>query len=170
MYSVGDIIVYGTKGVCRVDSVGQLPVEGMANDKLYYTLSPLFSRDGEKIYSPVDTQVYIRDLISPGEIEDCIEAVCSRERENINCRNKRELAERYKAIIKSCDCANILSLIKSINGKFEDAKEKHKKPSQMDIDFLRNAENIVYGEFAVVLHVSKEEARKKVESRIFSCA
>lgn len=170
MYSVGDIIVYGTKGVCRVESVGNLPVEGTAKDKLYYTLSPLFSRDGEKIYSPVDTQVFIRDLISPSEVENCIEIVSNKETEDINCRNKRELAERYKAIIKSCDCTNILSLIKAINGKFETAKERHKKPSQMDIDFLRNAENIVYGEFAVVLHVSKEEARKRVESRIFSCA
>lgn len=170
MYSVGDIIVYGTKGVCRVENVGQLPVtDGPAKDRLYYTLSPLFSRDGEKIYSPVDTHVFIRDLISPNEIENCIETVCHKETEGLNCRNKRELAEKYKAIIKSCNCTNILLLIKSLNGKFEDAKEKHKKPSQMDMDFLRNAENIVYGEFAVVLHTSKEEVRKKVESRIF-CA
>lgn len=170
MYSAGDIIIYGTKGVCRVESVGKLSVpDGIVNDRLYYTLSPLFGKEGEKIYSPVDTNVFIRNLISPSEVEDCIETVSHKKTEGLNCRNKRELAEKYKAIIKSCNCINILLLIKSLNGKFEDAKENHKKFSQMDMDFLRNAENIVYGEFAVVLHISKEEVRKKVESRIF-CA
>ena len=158
MYSAGDIIIYGTKGVCRVESVGHLSVsDDLTADKLYYTLSPLFGKEGEKIYSPVDTNVFIRNLISPSEVEDCIEIVSHKKTEGLNCRNKRELAEKYKAIIKS------------LNGKFEDAKENHKKFSQMDMDFLRNAENIVYGEFAVVLHISKEEVRKKVESRIF-CA
>ena len=49
MYSAGDIIIYGTKGVCRVESVGHLSVSNsLATDKLYYTLSPLFGKEGEK--------------------------------------------------------------------------------------------------------------------------
>ena len=168
MYNVGDMIVYGIKGVCRVEDVGQILIDGMANDRIYYTLAPVFGKLGEKIYSPVDTSVLTRELISPEEIESCIADVSNKKINSINCRNKKELAEKYKSIIKSANCTDILTLIKAIIEKSENAKENYKKPNQMDMDFLRNAENIVYGEFSVVLHIPKDEVKKSVESRIFA--
>ena len=53
MFEVGDLIIYGYQGVCRVDSIGQSDISGVPSDKLYYTLVPLYGSG--KIMIPVDT-------------------------------------------------------------------------------------------------------------------
>lgn len=61
MFAVGDLIVYSETGVCRVEQVGAPPFDPKAKRE-YYTLSPLNSR--ETIYAPVDTQVFMRPILS----------------------------------------------------------------------------------------------------------
>ena len=53
MYLVGEYIVYGTSGVCKVEAVGPMQMSGVNKDKLYYTLAPLYSK-GSKFFTPVD--------------------------------------------------------------------------------------------------------------------
>lgn len=40
MFQVGDLIIYGGEGVCRVEAVGPSPVRGSNPGRLYYTLAP----------------------------------------------------------------------------------------------------------------------------------
>lgn len=42
MYQVGQLIVYGAEGVCRVEQIGPLDMRGAQQDVDYYTLSPLY--------------------------------------------------------------------------------------------------------------------------------
>ena len=51
MYQIGDYIVYGNEGVCRVDEIAPFHIPGMTAERLYYTLTPLYH--DEKIYTPV---------------------------------------------------------------------------------------------------------------------
>ncbi|MDD2568140.1 MAG: CarD family transcriptional regulator [Clostridia bacterium] len=41
MYQIGDLIVYGRNGVCRVENIGVLDVPSINKNQLYYTLSPI---------------------------------------------------------------------------------------------------------------------------------
>ena len=61
MYQVGDLVIYGSSGVCRVSAVGKPGVSYVDEGKDYYTLSPLYGT--EVIYAPVDTKVHIRNII-----------------------------------------------------------------------------------------------------------
>ena len=61
MFSVGDLIVYSETGVCRVEQIGPPPFDPKAKRE-YYTLSPMNCR--ETIYVPVDTQVFMRPILS----------------------------------------------------------------------------------------------------------
>ena len=70
MYQVGALIVYGAEGVCRVESVGPLEMRGAQKGTSYYTLAPLF-RAG-KIFTPVDTTVYTRPVMTREEAEALI--------------------------------------------------------------------------------------------------
>ena len=70
MFQVGELIVYGGEGVCRVEAVGPITMSGVKSDKPYYTLAPLY-RMG-KIYAPVDTTVLMRPVLSRKEAEDLI--------------------------------------------------------------------------------------------------
>ena len=50
MFSVGEYIVYGVEGVCRVEEAGKLKVAGLDKNRAYYRLRPYY-HDGT-IYTP----------------------------------------------------------------------------------------------------------------------
>ena len=71
MYQQGDLIVYGNTGVCRVEAVGHPQgISGIPEDKLYYTLAPLYSAG--VIYAPLDTPVLMRPVLTREAAEKLI--------------------------------------------------------------------------------------------------
>lgn len=55
MFQAGDLLVYGTTGVCRVLSIDrrQERVGSTRQERLYYQLKPIYQ--GGLIYTPVDS-------------------------------------------------------------------------------------------------------------------
>ena len=45
MFHVGDYIVYGSNGICRVEEITHPDIAGIDEDKLYYVLVPEKTRD-----------------------------------------------------------------------------------------------------------------------------
>ena len=70
MFSVGDHIIYGVEGVCRVDEVGRLKVAGLDKNRDYYRLTPYYR--GGTIYTPVDGRAVMRPVISREALEDLL--------------------------------------------------------------------------------------------------
>lgn len=76
MYQTGDLLIYGSTGVCRVLSIDRRQdyVDGIKQDKLYYQLKPL--HQGGVIYTPVDnSKVVMRPVISREEAEALIDTI-----------------------------------------------------------------------------------------------
>jgi CarD family transcriptional regulator len=44
MFAVGDYIIYGSNGVCKVEAVGLLDMSGIPKDRQYYTLQPIYAK------------------------------------------------------------------------------------------------------------------------------
>ena len=75
MFQIGDYIVYGTSGVCRVEKIGPVDLPDVSKDKLYYTLSPVRNPGGH-IYTPVDNQrVVMRPILTEDETEQLMKAL-----------------------------------------------------------------------------------------------
>ena len=53
MFEKGDLILYETAGVCRIEEISRL--EFLKNDRVYYSLVPVFEKDSV-IYVPVDNE------------------------------------------------------------------------------------------------------------------
>ena len=71
MFNVGDLIIYGGTGVCRVKDITH-PDFGMPEDRLYYILEPVYQAG--TIYAPVDNgKVYMRPVISEEEANELID-------------------------------------------------------------------------------------------------
>ena len=67
MFNVGDFIIYGSNGVCKVTNVGPMKMSGIPKDKMYYTMVPCYIRDSE-IFTPVDNErVVMRKVMSREE-------------------------------------------------------------------------------------------------------
>jgi len=155
MFQVGDFIIYGGEGACQVEAVGPLELEGFEGDKPYYTLAPLY-RAG-KIYTPVNTNVYMRPVLSRAEAEALVRQIPSIKAAPCAVRNPRVLGEFYQEMLRSHDCESMVLLIKTAYGKSQRRLARGAKPSQVDERYLKRAEDLLYGELAVALDIPREE-------------
>ena len=76
MFDVGELVVFGSDGVCQVESVGALDMAGISKDRMYYTLIPLGKNGNGRIYAPVDgKKVTIRRVISLEDANKLIDEI-----------------------------------------------------------------------------------------------
>ena len=109
MYQAGEFIVYGTSGVCRVESVGAPPFAG-EEDKLYYTLAPVSG--SETIYIPVDSSVFMRPVISRVQAQRLIDSIPSIEEDHFTSHSLRMSTEHYQAALQTHDCRDLVQLMR----------------------------------------------------------
>ena len=69
MFAVGDYVIYGYEGVCRIDEIGSPGVSGFDRGRQYYRLTPHYR--GGTIYAPVDGRVRMRRVISREALRLC---------------------------------------------------------------------------------------------------
>ena len=63
MYSVGQYVVCGNKGVCTVENITTLDISGVDKAKEYYILKPLYV-SASTLYIPVETAMNsVRSII-----------------------------------------------------------------------------------------------------------
>lgn len=167
MYQIGELIVYGAEGVCRVEAVGPLDMHGAQRGVEYYTLSPLY-RDG-KIFTPVDTKVFIRPVMSREEAQELIARIPDIPEEIYENSNPRLLKEHYQTYLKNYDCEDLLRLIRAVYAKERSVAEKGRHLGQVDERSKRRAEEMLHGELAAALGLPVDEVpdyiRNIVEAR-----
>lgn len=164
MYQVNDLIIYGgSDDVYKVEDICSPDISGIDKSRLYYVLKPLY-RDG-KTYTPIDTNVFMRPIITCEAAKQLIDQIPSIEAEVYN-GNFKMLEDHYKASIKAHDCQDLIQLIKTVVTKNSIALSQGKKPSQIDDRYMKRAQDMVYGEFAVALNIPKEDVKKYIEDRI----
>lgn len=157
MYQVGDLVIYGGKGVCRVEAVGRLTMAGVDREQEYYTLTPLY-RNG-KIYTPVDNGVFMRPILSRKEAEELVRTIPKIQPTICKERNPRLLEEFYQEQLRSYSCDSMVRVIKSAYGKNQARRAQGLKPGQVDERYMRRAEELLYGELAAALEMDRDQVR-----------
>ena len=163
MYRVGDLIIYGNYGVCRVETIGKPDIMGIDKNKLYYTLSSLYHN--ERIYTPIDTNIFMRPVITSAEAQQLISRIPLICEGVYNDSSLRLVEEYYKELLQSHDCYDLIKLIKTVNTKKKSAIEQGKKPGQIDERYIRIAEDLLDGELAVALGIPKESVKSYIEEK-----
>lgn len=163
MYSVGDIIVYGCEGVCKIDRIDKINISGLNNNKLYYYLIPLF-RNG-MIYAPTDTPVKMRNVISEKEALELIDRIPELQADVCNEKNIRVLNDYYQSVIKRCDCEELVKIIKAIETKRASAASRGKHLGTVDERYLNKAREMLLDELAVSLNRDKNEIDRFIRDK-----
>ena len=164
MYQIGDLIVYGSTGVCRVEAVETPRHRPGEEERQYYLLRPLY-QDGT-IRIPVDTKVFMRPVISRDEAEKLIDAIPGMNAEVYHERNFTQLAAHYQEALGSHECSDLIELVMSIYAKKQDAESKKRKFGQVDARFMKRAESLLYGEFSVALGIPFDDVQSYIASRV----
>lgn len=157
MYQVGQYIVYGFEGVCRVEAIGPVDIKGARQDVDYYTLTTVYQNG--KLYIPVDSGAYSRPIISREEAMQLIADIPNVPADIIEINNVRLLTERYQASLKSNDCREWVKLIRSIHTKGLKAAEKGRRLGQVDERCRKQAEEKLHAELAIALDIPVKEVR-----------
>ncbi len=165
MYKPGDRIIYGSTGVCRVEEITTPDFE-KDKSKQYYALAPVY-QDGI-IYTPVDTKVFMRPVITKEEAHALIDQIPTMQTEAYHNSVPRELEEHYKVYLQSHDCGDLLELGRSIYIKKQELLSQHRKFGAVDERFMKRAEDLLYGELAVALEIEKNQVETYIAERVES--
>lgn len=163
MYEVNDLIMYGNTGVCKVSGITNQVFDN--EDKLYYVLEPLYQSG--VIYAPIDNdKVFMRPVISEEEAKDLIDNIPEIHTEIYRNSSMQQLTKYYQSVIDTHKCLDLLKLTKSIHQKKMDAMAQNRHLGQIDKKFMKRAEELLFGEFAAALQISKEDVQEYIRKRL----
>ena len=98
MFKVGDYIVCGHNGVCKVEKIGTL--EASSSDRMFYTLTPVDDRNAQ-IFTPVDNnKMIMRYVMTKDEALDLIDSseIARRFSDSVGKEERRGLQENSKEL------------------------------------------------------------------------
>lgn len=159
-----DIVVYGNRGVFKVMNVGTLSISVADKHKQYYTLCPVY-RQETVLYVPVENQkIIMRAVVSREEAEKLVAEIP--EIETAWIANEREREAQYKAALKSCDCRELIKIIKTLYQRKKTRMKVGKKATAVDERYFRQAEEQLYEELAYSLGIGKEKVQSYIVESI----
>lgn len=161
VYNVGDIIVYGEHGICRVAAVGPLNLGG-PGDRLYYTLRPYYQPE-LVIYAPIDNdRVVIRPPVTREEAEQIVSELPNVPELEIPDEKSRETL--FSQIQHGCDCRALAGMIKALYHRREQRQQKGRRVTSVDERYFRAAEDQLYGELAFALGMDRDAAPEYIRT------
>ncbi len=165
MYKIGDLIMYGVRGVCRVKEITELDWSSAEQGRKYYVLEPLYKDD--LIYVPIDNvKVFMRPVMSREEVLALIDSMPEIEADTRKARSIQQLARIYQAAIDSHESEDLVKLTKSIHLKKVAAEKQNKQLGQIDVRYMEHAENLLFSEIAAVLDIPRDSVKQFIEDRL----
>lgn len=162
MFQKGEQIVYGNTGVCRVEEIGTPP--GISGTELYYTLKPVFGSG--RIYIPVDSTVFMRPVLTHRQVDELIERFPEISEEGCGGRDMRTLSEFYRSLMQTHRCEDLIHVVKALYQKGQVLAHQGKRLGSMEEQYKKRAEELLYGEFSVVLGIPYQEVESYITSKL----
>lgn len=164
MFAVDDYIIYGNHGVCRVENIGTVSLAMVDKNKVYYTLRPVYKNEAV-VYAPVENpKSAIRPVITKEEAEQLINEIPTLD--SVWIGNEKEREMQYKAALRTCDCRELIRIIKTLYNRKMDRIKDGKKVTVVDERYFRQAEDQLYGELAFVMCMERSQVSDYLSERI----
>lgn len=164
MYQVGDWVVYGIHGVCRVIGMEKQLVNRKRT--LYLVLEPLAQAES-RFYLPADNPTALAKLkpvLSQTELTALIDSEEVRKDVWIQEENRRK--QHYRELIGSGDRIALMQMIATLYRYKANQLAAGRKFHQSDDNFLRDAERLLASEIALVMELSPENARNYLREHL----
>lgn len=166
MFQIGDLILYGRTGVCEVADIVCQSADG---EREYYVLKPLYQNCG--ITTPVDNdKVFMRPIITKSEVDEIIKTIPNVSVQAYHNRNLTQLKEHYKHCLESHECIDLIEMTMSLYTKRKEAAAAKKKFGTVDERFMKEAEDLLFGEFAAALGIDRHEVSDYISERMIDKA
>ena len=165
-YTKGELVVYGTNGICIVDDIQKMAFPMETEEHTYYVLRPVGNKNST-LFVPADREELVskmRALLTREEIDGVLSETGNAVMEWIE--NKNERANEFKRILKDGNPEDLLYLICCIYERKSVLTEKGKKLTSADDNVLTSAEKLVREEFAYTLGITEDEVGEYIREKI----
>ena len=155
MYQIGDCVVYGVHGVCRVIGMEKQLVNRKRS--LYMVLQPLAQTES-RFYLPTENPTAMAKLKTVMTKEALVELLASdqvRQEEWIPDENRRK--QYYRELIGSGDRVSLMRMITNLYRYKQTQLDAGRKFHQSDENFLNDAQKLLNAEFALVFDLNPRE-------------
>lgn len=162
MFSVGDSVVYGLVGICKIKAISTLDFSGIPNDKLYYTLQPMNS--SEVIYLPLESgEAKMRRTLTREEAEKLIAEIPSIQA--LPPIDQKEEEAIYRDCLHKYDYVEWIRLIKYLYNQKQKRLQVGKSLTQAGEKYMKLAESVLYQELAVALEIPTEDVLRYITEK-----
>jgi CarD family transcriptional regulator len=164
MFEIGEHIVYGTSGICRVEEICSSPYD--KNDtRTFYLLIPVHNPMGSTIYTPVDNdRVPMRRLMTREEIDTLIDAIPGIDLVQVPAEKQRR--EIYRTTVYALRPEGYVSVMKTVSRRREELAAARKHFPVSDMEYGRLARHLLYSEFAHVLGMSEDSIEGYIADKL----
>ena len=155
MFKKDDIIMYGASGVCRIAGIIEKEFGG-ANHP-YYELHPVYDQKST-VFVPLENSALVgkmHRLLSSQDIETLLTDVPKQESNWIT--NEPERKQHYKELLEQGDRKALMGAIQTLYHHQQSCHREGKHLHVCDERFFKDAERILYDEFAYVLNIDRDK-------------
>lgn len=163
-FAVGDMVVYGIHGVCRITGLERRVVDRKSIE--YFVLEPT-NTDVAKFYVPTQNPVAVakmRKVLTKAALNALLESREIRENNWIADENARK--DKYRQLITRADCAELIPMIRALYIHKQQQLSAGKKFHLCDENFLKDAQRLICTEVSQVLGIAPEEVGPYIQSKI----
>lgn len=160
MFRMGDVVLYGIQGICKISGIEVKQIGKTALD--YYVLNPVFN-ESTALFVPVDNEkltTKMQNILGIKEVKQLIEK--AQQISVLEICDEATKRERYREILSSGNREELISLIKTIRLEREKRSKLNKKLNMSDEQTLYKAERLLFNEIAYVLEIEPQEVQKMI--------
>ena len=164
MFQQGSLVVYGMHGVCKILGMEVRRID--RNSVESYVLEPV-KQSGDRYYVPLQNATAVskmRPLLSTEQLDALLSSLEASQNAWIADENQRK--QKYRELITSGDRAALLSMVKALHIHKEAQVAQGRRLHLCDENFLRDAENLLGGEFSLVLGIPPDGIGAYIKSKL----
>lgn len=151
MYEIGEKVLYGIHGVCRISDREERMVDRVKRQ--YLVLEPV-DQTGAKFYVPTHNEAALaklRPLLTRKALEELLRSEDVKQDAWIADENVRK--QSYRELISSGDRTALIRMVGALHRHKLEQIEAGRKFHLCDENFLRDAEKLLSAEFSMVLGI-----------------
>lgn len=166
MLKLNEKVVYGTTGVCVVDSVENKRIGRQT--KSYYVLKPI-SQATATVYLPADNEKLlskVRAILSADDIKLILKGL--NDEPDVWADNDNERRLKFSSMISSGDRKDCLLIMRCLRNRQRFLSGSGKRLHIADERALKEVERLIYDEFSIALDIRPEEVNSFINKELNS--
>ncbi len=164
MFSLGDIVMYGTSGACKI--LAEEEKEFFGKSEPCFVLESVF-QNKIRIFVPKQNELLMSRMRKPLTKKEATAMLKNLpDAYEVYPVSDIERKQMYSEILASGDQEKIIAIIKTIKNKKIEQIENKKKLHQCDEVILREAKKLIHDEFALALGIERDKIEEYIENGV----